>query len=74
MINTVNTTLDCTPQRFHSVNVDNTTNILFSRVLDYFVSIAKSLNVIVAREFIGKDNGLVRLLNIRSIIGIKVEP
>ena len=44
MINAINTTFDCSPQRFHRVYMDNAINVLFGRVLNYFVSIAKSLN------------------------------
>lgn len=64
MINSVNTTLDCSPQRFHRVDVDNATNILFGRMLDYFVSITKSFNVIIARQFVSIDHCFIGLLDI----------
>ena len=64
MINAINATLDCSPQRFHRIDVDNAVNVLFGGMLHDFMGIANSFNMIVARQFISIDHCFVRLLNI----------
>jgi len=56
MVNTINTTFDCTPKRLNGIDVGNTTNILFSSMLDNFVGIAQLTNMIVAGKLISEDS------------------
>lgn len=59
MINATDTTLDIAPKRFNSVDMGNPMNILFGSMLHDLMSISKSFNTLVAREFICKDNCLI---------------
>ena len=59
VIDTINTTLDCTPKRFNRVDMSNARDILFGCVLDNLVGISQFGNLPVTGQLIGEDGAII---------------
>lgn len=64
VVSSIDTTLDCTPESFTSVEVGNSSNILLRRVLNYSMSISEPLNVVVGTKLVSINNGFIFSSNI----------